>query len=57
MGSGLGSVSHLDLLASISSMFSVAATARLAIDARAVPLTAVESAWSAEGRARIVFTI
>lgn len=57
MGSGLGSVSNVRLVRSIASMLQVVHAAGLRIDAKGVPLTEVENAWSADSGARVVFTL
>ncbi|MGH8460104.1 MAG: quinone oxidoreductase family protein [Stenotrophobium sp.] len=56
-GSGLGSVSNVALVRSIASLMQAIKPAGLAIDAEAVPLTHVETAWSRSTPARMVFTI
>jgi NADPH:quinone reductase-like Zn-dependent oxidoreductase len=58
LGSGLGSVSNLGLIRSIAALMQAIGPAQLKIDAEAVPLRDVESAWAAkEGSGRIVFTL
>ena len=56
MGSGLGSVSHAGLVRAIGAMLSVARQAGFAIDVTPLPLSAVETAWRTESRARVVLT-
>jgi NADPH:quinone reductase-like Zn-dependent oxidoreductase len=56
-GSGLGSVSNLGLIRSIAALMQAIEPAKLKIEASAVPLREVESAWQGDGSARIVFTI
>lgn len=57
MGSGLGSVPLPGLLEAIGHVFEAAEPAELQIATRTVPLAAIEEAWDAPGRPRIVFTI
>lgn len=57
VGSGLGSVSNLGLIRSIAALMQAIEPAGLKIDAEAVPLQDVESAWTKEGSGRIVFTL
>jgi NADPH:quinone reductase-like Zn-dependent oxidoreductase len=57
IGSGLGSVPNDRLIADIGELLQAAATRRFRLDAKAVPLSDVESAWGARGDARVVFTI
>lgn len=58
MGSGLGSVSHVGLVQSIGKLMQVINAIGLRVDAVAVPLTQVESAWVAgTSTARTVFTM
>lgn len=57
MGSGLGSVSNAALVKCIGEMFKVIHSANLQVDAMAVPLTDVETAWTGSGGGRIVFTL
>jgi NADPH:quinone reductase-like Zn-dependent oxidoreductase len=57
VGSGLGSVSNLGLIRSIAALMQAVGPAGLKIDADAVPLRDVTSAWQAGGSARIVFTL
>jgi NADPH:quinone reductase-like Zn-dependent oxidoreductase len=58
LGSGFGSASMASILKAIPELFAMAAEGKLRIDAEAVPLTEVETAWSrVEKGRRIVFTI
>lgn len=57
MGSGLGSVAHERLIASIARVFEMIEPAGLTIDARAVALTEVTRAWESSDAARPVFTL
>jgi len=58
MGSGIGSVSREDLLGAIGALLKAVVPAKLQIDAEAVPLTDVETAWNQEtGERRLVFTL
>ena len=57
LGSGQGSVSTAGLLAELPALAEQIASGALRIDARAVPLTDVTSAWrEADSDARIVLT-
>lgn len=58
MGSGIGSVSTENLVASIGEMFAAATEAGLVAETTAVPLFEIESAWNrADIASRIVFTM
>jgi NADPH:quinone reductase-like Zn-dependent oxidoreductase len=57
MGSGLGSLSHEELVRCIGEMFAAARAANLSVRAAAVPLRDVEAAWNRETLERIVFAI
>lgn len=57
MGSGLKSVSIDGLLRAIAKVFEAASQGKIQITAKAVPLADVETAWNADDRARIVFTL
>ncbi len=62
LGSGLGSVSNARLVAIVGELLRVAGAAKtgagnFAINAQAVPLTEVETAWNAGGAERVVFTL
>ncbi|MGC2943726.1 quinone oxidoreductase family protein [Burkholderia ambifaria] len=58
MGSGLGSVSPAGLLAAVRGVFAAAGPARLTIDTRAVPLSAVGEHWNdTNSLVRPVFTM
>jgi NADPH:quinone reductase-like Zn-dependent oxidoreductase len=57
LGTGLGAVSNQELLACISELFRVYAAAGFLVEARAVPLDGVASAWQSGGSARTVFTL
>lgn len=56
-GSGLGSVSHRGLVEVIDQLMQAIATAGLRVEAEAVPLQEVETAWVRQGGDRIVFTL
>ncbi|TAL94284.1 MAG: zinc-binding alcohol dehydrogenase family protein [Paraburkholderia sp.] len=57
MGSGLGSVSNERLLGAIGGLLKAVVSGGFSIEADAVPLTNVESAWTGEASARTVFTV
>jgi NADPH:quinone reductase-like Zn-dependent oxidoreductase len=57
MGSGLGSLSHEELVRCIGEMFAAARAAGLSVRAAAVPLSDVTAVWSRETAERIVFTL
>lgn len=58
MGSGIGSVSTADLLASIAAVFALAVSQGLTVETSTMPLAAVAEAWKAdESAGRIVLTI
>lgn len=57
MGSGLGSVSNLDLLKAISGVMNAAAQGKLTLESEAVPLSEVAGAWENASQNRIVFTM
>lgn len=56
LGSGLGSVSNERLVHTIGLLLKAIRPATMTIDADAVPLTDVESAWNGPASKRIVFT-
>jgi NADPH:quinone reductase-like Zn-dependent oxidoreductase len=56
VGSGQGSVSTRDILAELPAIATAIADGALRIDARAVPLADVATAWHDDGAARIVLT-
>ncbi|MES1935091.1 quinone oxidoreductase family protein [Salinisphaera hydrothermalis] len=55
MGSGIGSVAHTDLVASIGGVLSAVETAGLKIATETAPLAEVEKVWGAAREARLVF--
>lgn len=57
LGSGLGSLSHEQLVAVVGKLLNVVNTAKLRIDVEAVPLRDVETAWRRDSGERIVFTL
>jgi len=57
MGSGAKSVPLSRLLAAVANVFQAVVPANLRIATKAVPLAQVEETWSAEGKARVVFTM
>lgn len=57
MGSGLGSLSHAQLLSATAAMLDAVRHAQLTIAATARPLADVENAWQETGSARLVFTL
>jgi hypothetical protein len=57
MGSGLGSVSNERLVGAIGALLKAVVSGGFSIEADAVPLTDVESAWTSEASARTVFTM
>lgn len=56
MGSGLGSVSHADLVKVIGELLHAIEPARLKVDAVAMPIQDVEAIWSHKSDQRIVLT-
>lgn len=57
MGSGVKSVPFPKLLQAVQQVFEVAATAKLQVETRTVPLMEIEAAWEAPGKPRIVISI
>ena len=57
MGSGLKSVPMPKLLDAIRSVFQAAGPARLQIATQTMPLSAIEEAWQAPGKPRVVITM
>ncbi len=57
MGSGVKSVPFPKLLDAIRNVFGVFALSKLQIATRTAPLSAIEEAWEATGKPRIVVTI
>ncbi len=57
MGSGIGSVSNANLIASIAEVFRMEADRPLDIDIEAVPLTEVKTYWNRTTQRRLVFTM
>ncbi|WP_153101419.1 quinone oxidoreductase family protein [Paraburkholderia hayleyella] len=57
MGSGLGSVSNLDLLGSIASLLKAAATGALSIETETAPLAEVAAVWQGAAVGRLVLTM
>ncbi|MHC6225539.1 quinone oxidoreductase family protein [Pseudomonas sp. X10] len=57
LGSGLGSVSNEGLVKVVGQLLQAIGTAGLEVEAEAVPLSEVESAWQRNARERIVFTL
>ncbi|HSB97646.1 MAG TPA: hypothetical protein VLC91_14405, partial [Spongiibacteraceae bacterium] len=57
VGSGLGSLSNVTLIRSISALMQAIDVAQLKIVADAVSLSEVERAWTGANNTRIVFTI
>jgi hypothetical protein len=57
MGSGVKSVPLPKLLGAIKSVLEVAGPAKLQIATQTMPLSAIEQAWKAPGKPRIVVTI
>ncbi|WP_193166170.1 quinone oxidoreductase family protein [Microbulbifer hainanensis] len=56
LGSGLGSVSHTALVRAIGDMLAAVHSTGFQVQAEAVPLADVESAWARESSARLVLT-
>lgn len=56
MGSGMGSIPKERLAAALKGVFKAVVPAQLKIATRTVPLSEVARAWSADEKARIVFT-
>ena len=56
MGSGLGSVSHADLVKVIGELLKAIGPAKLKVDAVAMPMSGVEAAWAGKSAQRIVLT-
>ncbi|PTU30253.1 quinone oxidoreductase family protein [Stenotrophobium rhamnosiphilum] len=56
MGSGLGSVSHADLVKVVGELLRAIGPAKLKVDAVAMPMREVESAWTSKTAQRIVLT-
>jgi NADPH:quinone reductase-like Zn-dependent oxidoreductase len=57
MGSGLKSVPLPSLLEAIRHTFDLAASGKLRIDSKAVPLAQVAETWNSPGRPRLVYTM
>jgi len=57
LGSGLGSLSNDALIRAIASLMQAVVPARLDVEARAVPLAQVTTAWQDRDDARLVFTM
>lgn len=57
MGSGLGSVAHRDLVASVGRFLTVAAAQQFQIVTAPMPLVEVGAAWANQGSDRIVLTM
>jgi NADPH:quinone reductase-like Zn-dependent oxidoreductase len=57
MGSGIGSVALPRLLQAVDGVFQAALPAKLAIEMRTVPLSAVAAHWADDSRARTVFVM
>lgn len=57
MGSGLGSLSNSGLVRVVGQLLAAVPAAGLTIDAEAVPLAEVESAWNRAAASRLVFTL
>lgn len=57
MGSGIKSVTLPKLLGAIKHVFDIAVSANLQIATRTMPLSAIEEAWAAPGKPRIVITL
>ena len=56
MGSGLGSVSHADLVKVVGELLRAVGTAKLKVDAVGIPMREVETAWTSKTAQRIVLT-
>lgn len=57
MGSGLKSVPMWKLLESINRVFEAAARAKFQLAVKTMPLSAIEEAWKAPGKPRVVITV
>jgi NADPH:quinone reductase-like Zn-dependent oxidoreductase len=57
MGSGVGSVSYARLLLSIAGLMSAIVPGKFRIEAEAVPLSEVETAWNRDASGRIAFVV
>jgi hypothetical protein len=57
IGSGLGSLSHVDLVQAVAGVLQITASQPLSIAVESKPLSTVESAWSNKSAARLVFTV
>jgi len=57
IGTGLGSVSHAELVACIGEFFDSYAAGGFRVEATAVPLSEIEAAWGRTSRERIVLTV
>lgn len=57
LGSGLGSVANQDLVSVVGQLLHAVGPQGLKVDAQAVPLSEVGSAWHSESSERIVFTM
>jgi NADPH:quinone reductase-like Zn-dependent oxidoreductase len=57
MGSGLGSVSYAGLVRSIAGLMSAIVPGKFRIEAEAVPLSEVETAWNRDASGRISFVV
>jgi len=55
VGSGIGSVPARDIIAELPALASAVTAGTIDVRARAVPLTEVSQAWTAETDERIVF--
>lgn len=56
MGSGLGSVSHADLVKVVGELLHAVGSAKLKVDAVGMPMREVETAWTSKTTQRIVLT-
>ncbi|MBK6289381.1 MAG: zinc-binding alcohol dehydrogenase family protein [Gammaproteobacteria bacterium] len=57
LGSGLGSVSHTDIVAAAAQVFQAIGAARLSIDTESFDLAQVQQVWGHKTNSRIVFKI
>ena len=57
MGSGLGSVSHADLVKVVGELLHAVGPAKLKVDAVGTPIREVETAWTSKTAQRIVLTL
>jgi hypothetical protein len=57
LGSGIGASSHVTLVRCVGEVLRAFSPAKFLVDAEAIPLADVESAWNRHTKGRVVFTI